>query len=230
MERTLLMLHGAIGASDQLERLSGEFSGAYGEVLFFDFPGHGCKAAEDAEFSIPYFANALLAWMEEKNVVQPDVFGYSMGGYVALYIASHFPGKLGKIVTLGTKFSWSGETALKEVKMLDPEKIKEKVPAFAAALEKRHSPGDWKTVLSKTTGMMLELGRDPALKKQDFLRIATPVLLTVGGKDTMVGREETEEVHRLVAGSQLHVFRDTPHPVEMIDAALVSREALNFFR
>ena len=54
-----------------------------------------------------------------------------MGGYVALQLANKHPKYVQKIITLGTKFAWDKETAAKEVKMLNPEKIEEKIPAFA---------------------------------------------------------------------------------------------------
>jgi pimeloyl-ACP methyl ester carboxylesterase len=51
-----------------------------------------------------------------------------MGGYVALKTAVLHPGRIEAIVTLGTKFHWDPENASNEVRMLNPEKIEEKVP------------------------------------------------------------------------------------------------------
>lgn len=94
-----------------------------------------------------------------------------MGGYVALWLAHQHPERVRKIVTLGTKFDWSPESARLEVKKLDAEKILEKVPAFALILETRHAPNDWKQLLSRTSTMMLALGSDPLLKDDHFPKI-----------------------------------------------------------
>ena len=67
---------------------------------------------------------------------------------------------INSIVTFGTKFNWSKEAAAKEVKMLNPEVIEEKVPKFAQMLKDTHAPNDWKTLLHKTAAMMKGLGRD----------------------------------------------------------------------
>ncbi|MBO9573200.1 MAG: alpha/beta fold hydrolase, partial [Chitinophagaceae bacterium] len=137
MKPHLLMLHGAIGASSQLQHIAGLLSPKY-EIHLFDFPGHGGKGLNEENFSIELFANAVVSFLEEQKIKQVNIFGYSMGGYVALYLARHHPELINKIITLGTKFHWNKETAANEVKMLDPEKIAVKVPSFAKALETLH--------------------------------------------------------------------------------------------
>ena len=221
----LLLLHGAIGASDQLMPLQAQFPGA----LLFDFPGHGGTTFPEA-FSIPVFAEAVLRRMDELQIAQSDFFGYSMGGYVALYLARHQPERVGKIVTLATKFAWDEATAQKEVKLLDPQKIAEKVPKLAAALEKRHAPNDWKLVLQRTAEMMLALGKEPSLKEEDFKQITHPVLLSVGDRDTIVSLEETIAVFRALPNARLAVHPDTPHPVEQVDVERVAAVAMNLLR
>lgn len=212
MSSPLLLLHGAIGAADQLTFLEALPQNSFA----FDFPGHGGKAFP-AAFSIRAFAESVLRWMDEKGFATVDIFGYSMGGYVALYLARHYPERVGKIFTLATKFAWDEATAAKEVKMLNPEKIAEKVPKFAAALEKRHAPLDWKEVLQRTADLMLALGKKPELTQEDFAAITHPVLLSVGDRDTMVSIEETMQVYRSLSNAQLLVFPNTVHPIEQIN-------------
>lgn len=214
---SLFLLHGAIGASDQLKPLQLHFPGSQ----LFDFPGHGGTSFPET-FSIPVFAAAVLRRMDEQQIAKADFFGYSMGGYVALYLARHSPDRVGKIVTLATKFAWDEATAQKEVKMLDPQKIAEKVPKFAAALEKRHAPNDWRVVLQHTAAMMLSLGKEPALKEEDFRQIQHPVLITVGDRDTMVSLEETIAVYRALPNAQFAVLPGTPHPIEQVSPEKIS--------
>ena len=76
--------------------------------------------------------------MNENYIQTIDIFGYSMGGYVALWLARFYPDRVGKIFTLGTKLKWNDEEAEKEIKMLNPEKVELKVPAFAQQLAERH--------------------------------------------------------------------------------------------
>ncbi|MFT5858565.1 MAG: pimeloyl-ACP methyl ester carboxylesterase [Flavobacteriaceae bacterium] len=77
-----------------------------------------------------------------------------MGGYVALSLAHQNPKLVNKIVTLGTKFDWNPSSTAKEVKLLNPSVISEKIPQFATHLEKEHAPLDWNKVVENTAKMM----------------------------------------------------------------------------
>jgi enterochelin esterase-like enzyme len=107
---------------------------------------------------------------------KPTVFGYSMGGYVALYLAHSQPTLLGNIITLGTKFEWTPKIAQKEIKMLDAKVIIEKVPKFAEALKTRHG-NDWELLLWKTATMMVDLGNTNALSLEDISLIENHVTI-----------------------------------------------------
>ena len=134
--KNIILLHGAIGAKDQLEPLAVELKQQGYNVFMLNFSGHG-QIPFQIHFSIEQFALELEQFIEANNLQRPTVFGYSMGGYVALYLAKQQPNILGNIIILGTKFEWSPAIAQKEVKMLDSKTIMEKVPKFAEALQKR---------------------------------------------------------------------------------------------
>jgi pimeloyl-ACP methyl ester carboxylesterase len=226
---SLLLLHGAIGTSSQLTPLQMEFSKHFTNVYVFDFPGHGGKEFPEGAFSIKVFAESVLEWMNENKIRCVDIFGYSMGGYVALYLARYYPQRVGKIMTLATKFDWNEETSVKEVKLLNPEKIVEKVPKFAAMLEKNHAPNDWKEVLRRTGEMMLALGKKPELSDEDFSKIENKILLTVGDRDAMVSVGETENVFRQMKNAEFKIVLDTPHPMEQVEVEKILELGKSFF-
>ena len=130
--KKLLLLHGAIGAASQFDKLKEELKDKF-EVYSLNFSGHGGEEMPDEKYSIELFADDAIKFIDKNKLEGIDVYGYSMGGYVALYIASKDKNKLGKIFTTATKFDWNEETSVKESKMLNPAKIEEKIPAFAKA-------------------------------------------------------------------------------------------------
>lgn len=222
----LLLLHGAIGVKDQLEPLADQLKGKY-HVHLLDFSGHGGTTLPDV-FSIPVFAADVLEYLKEKNIQKVSIFGYSMGGYVAMYLARHYPQVIDKIITLATKFHWDNETAQRESAMLNADKILEKLPAFAGQLEKRHAPNDWKTVLEKTKHMLLELGRDNTLNLKDYTHIAANSLLLLGDKDKMITREETLAVQKALLHAEFRLLADTQHPLEQVDTQLLAGIIVEF--
>ncbi|MFN8230133.1 MAG: alpha/beta fold hydrolase [Bacteroidia bacterium] len=145
--KNIILLHGAIGAADQLIPLENELTKQNFKVFKFSFSGHG-NTPFNNDFSIKQFAKELELFISENNLIQPAIFGYSMGGYVALYLVTQMPMLIGNIITLGTKFNWTEEIAKKEIQLLNPKTIIEKVPKFANALQQRH--GDcWINYLTK---------------------------------------------------------------------------------
>jgi pimeloyl-ACP methyl ester carboxylesterase len=219
--KTLLLLHGALGTQSQFETLKKLLQSKF-DVHTFDFEGHGARATEK-EYSMDLFAQNLKDYLDQHNLKNVLVFGYSMGGYVALRLAQQHPLYFEKIITLGTKFNWTPESAAKEVKMLDAEKIQEKVPAFAHALSKLHTATDWKQVLQKTAAMMLALGNGKASTDADFKRITVPCFMGVGDQDTMVSREETQQVTALIPNAQFYLLENTIHPVDKLDFEKVAK-------
>jgi pimeloyl-ACP methyl ester carboxylesterase len=140
-----------------------------------------------------------------------------MGGYVALWLAHQYPSRLNSVITLGTKFDWSPESAQREIKKMDQEKIQVKIPAFARLLEHRHAPNDWKELLRKTIGMMFELGQHPLLVEKILSTINHQVKILLGDQDDMADRNYSETVAMWLPKGEFHLLNNTPHPIEKVD-------------
>jgi len=227
--RHLIILHGAIGASVQLLPLAEALGDTY-KVHTPDFSGHGNSPLPDAPFSIPLFAADVLRYMEQHQLDKVSVLGYSMGGYAGMYLAIHHPGKIDRLIALGTKYEWSEAIAAKEIQMMDPGKIALKLPAFAATLAERHAVNGWKTVLARTTELMTAMGNDNPIKQEDYARVAIPVLLLLGDRDKMSGLEETAAVYRLLPDAQMGMLPGTPHPIEQVDIPMLSFMVKRFLK
>lgn len=215
----LVLLHGALGSLAQMAPLKSLFDGR--NVVLIDFPGHGIRVDELEGFSIEAFSKDLAKILDQ-NSEPIDLFGYSMGGYVALNLAKEKPEKFNSIATLGTKFQWDPEAASKEVKMLNPEKIGEKVPALAKQLADRHGENHWEEVVLKTAEMLEQMGHNPPLDDKGFKNIKVPVRLMLGDQDEMVSREETNKVDQLLPNSEFFLLENTPHPFEKVDHSNVA--------
>jgi pimeloyl-ACP methyl ester carboxylesterase len=211
----LLFLHGALYDSSTfgpiIERLTERIA-----PHAFDFPGHGSSPFPDDEFSIPLFAESTIREMDSLGIERTSIFGYSMGGYIGLWLARHHPGRIERVMTLGTKMEWNPDGAAREINMLDPEMIDIKVPQFGATLRARHGEGRWVEVLQRTALMMESLGGSPALPSEDLQQIETPVRIMVGDRDRMVTIEETVEAYRRLPHGELAVLPDTGHPLENV--------------
>ncbi len=224
----LLLLHGAVGASPQFEPLTPLLEGDY-QLHLLDFEGHGSSPPRGRPFRIEHFAENVGEYMTGRALASADIFGYSMGGYVALYLARHQSEKVRRVMTLGTKLAWRPEVAAREVKLLNPDKMLEKIPHFARALEERHTASGWRAVLSQTAEMLTALGEQPALKPEDWGQIKARVRLCLGDRDATVGTEETLAVYHALPQGELAILPDTPHPLEKVDPGRLARLLKDFF-
>jgi len=227
-KRDILLLHGALGSKEQFDQLKKGLS-PYFSVYDLNFEGHGGRFS-DRNFSIDVFTENLLEFLQEKNLNDVIVFGYSMGGYVALNLALNYPEKVKQIITLGTKFDWSREVSEREVRLLNPETIETKVPHFAQKLKEEHSPIDWKVVMKKTAEMMLRMGGGQKLVEKEFERIIHPIRIGIGNKDQMVSIKESEKISSLLPNAELVVLEEVPHPIEKIDSERLLNYILDSFK
>jgi esterase/lipase len=228
VKQCLLLLHGAISSGKQFDKLLLLLNDDFNMHVFI-FPGHGGKENPAEGFSIQLFAESLLNYVKKEKLESIFVFGYSMGGYVALYLAARYPNLFRKIFTLGTKMEWTKEIAAKETSQLNAEKIEEKVPAFAEALKQQHAPQDWKIVLQMTSEMLTGLGKNPALNKEDFEKIQIPVVVGLGDSDKMVTREESKRSVSYLKNGKFMLLENTQHPFERVEVALIEGKLKEFF-
>lgn len=226
MKKDLLLLHGAIGSKDQFSPLL-PFLEENFNCFSLNFNGHGDRELPDNAFSIELFADDVLQWMQEYNKQTIDIFGYSMGGYVALFLAHLYPEKVGKIFTLSTKYNWTEENSKQEVRLLNPEKIEEKIPKFAQLLDNRHK--DWKKVLHKTAEMMLVMGLSAPLTSKILKTIEHKVLVATGDSDLTATIQETINTYQLLQHGHVFIIPQCLHPFEQIDHEIIATHILKFF-
>ncbi|HZV70468.1 MAG TPA: alpha/beta hydrolase [Saprospiraceae bacterium] len=226
MENTLLLLHGALGSKEQFSALKQNLAPHF-EVYDFNFSGHG-NNTNTTEFSIEQFVQDTLTFLSLHDFEKVNIFEYSMGGYVALKLSIQYPEKVHKIMTLGTKMDWNKTSAEKEVSMLIPEIIEEKIPKFAENLRLVHMANDWKMILRKTADMMSALGNGAAMTADDFEKIINPVLICIGSADKMVSIEESDAVAQRLPNGELKIIPGFKHPMEMNDVEVLSGILLDF--
>jgi pimeloyl-ACP methyl ester carboxylesterase len=219
--KPLLILHGALGSGEQFKELCALLKSHY-KVHILNFSGHGGNSFPEQEFSIGLFGIDVLNYMEEKQIDRASFFGYSLGGYVAMYLAKKLSNKVESVITLATKYCWDKETAAREVKMLDAQKIEEKLPAFANQLKQRHAPNDWKLLLEKTSELFEGLGKKNELTENDYQTINAPALLLLGDRDKTVTFEETVKIYKTLPNAQLGILPGTPHQFEGVDCKLLA--------
>ncbi|MBX7241591.1 MAG: alpha/beta hydrolase [Bacteroidia bacterium] len=227
MKTDLILLHGALGSSETFSQIVPELE-KYFRVHRINFSGHGGRNFEQA-FGIPQFVAELNDYVSTKQLSHFSVLGYSMGGYVGLLYALENPGKVNRILTVGTKLHWTPEFAETQKKMLNPEKIMEKIPGYAAILDKNHQPQDWKILMNKTAGMMYDLGQNP-LDLSLFQTLDCTVMIGLAEMDNLVTEEECLNLVSFLKKGGMSKIPDSKHPFEQVNAEALMQLIHSFFK
>ncbi|MBP0437338.1 alpha/beta fold hydrolase [Tianweitania sediminis] len=85
----LLLIHGNSSAKEAFSAQFKAFSDRY-RVISFDLPGHGVSdnADPDRDYSVEAFADVAEDVLKALAVSHPSVFGWSLGGYIAIELAA----------------------------------------------------------------------------------------------------------------------------------------------
>jgi pimeloyl-ACP methyl ester carboxylesterase len=221
----LVLLHGALMTIDGF----GQVLPALAEnrqVIAVEQQAHGRTADIDRPFSYEQMADDTALLLQQLGIEQADVFGYSMGGAVALQIAMDHPQLVRKLVVGAAAYSNDGvyPEVLEGIEKLKPEDFAGSSwqESYARVAP---NPEDWPALLAKVQQLDKEFqGWSP----EAIASIEAPALVIVGDSD-IVRPEHAVEMFRLLGGgvpgdlgglprSQLAVLPGTTH-VTLVDRA-----------
>jgi len=114
----LIFLHGFNENSHVWDLIIPTISKQY-KTIIIDLPGFG-KSPLPSPLSLHYMANAVHRIIEELNLVKPIIVGHSMGGYVCLELAQHYPNLMsGSALFQSTAIADTSEKKENRIKTLD---------------------------------------------------------------------------------------------------------------
>lgn len=85
----LVLLHGFLADSRDFETIVNDLKQAY-QCIIIDLPGHGHSKAVTVH-TISDIADHIVAVLQHEKITQAIIYGYSMGGRVALQFACLYP-------------------------------------------------------------------------------------------------------------------------------------------
>jgi pimeloyl-ACP methyl ester carboxylesterase len=225
----LLLLHGGLFNIDLQfgDVLPGLAEGR--KVVATDFQAHGRTGDIDRPLTSAQLASDVIGLLQHLNIDQVDLFGFSVGGAVALQLAIEHPELVNKLIVSSVSFNPRGDRP--ENAEAVPELTVEMIagtPMEEDYKAKAPNPDDLQTLLDKLG--IYDKGF-PGWSDQQIRDIAAPTLITVGDCD-MVTLDHAVEFLRLRGGdvngdfvgvpqSQLAVFPGTTHFFGMARTNLV---------
>jgi pimeloyl-ACP methyl ester carboxylesterase len=224
----LLLLHGGLFDIDlQFGAVLPELS-RHRQVIAADFQGHGRTNDVDRPLSTTGLAGDVVGLLEHLQLDQVDVFGFSIGGAVALQLAIEHAALVRRLVVSSVSFHPEGERGqnTEAVGSMTVDMIAG-TPMEAAYRAKSPHPERLQDLLDKLGAYQA----GPGWSDDDIRGIAAPTLITVGDAD-MVKLDHAVRFLQLRGGdvngdfvgvpaSHLAVFPGTTHFFGMARTNLV---------
>jgi pimeloyl-ACP methyl ester carboxylesterase len=225
----LVLLHGAYMSIDAFGTLLPSLA-ATRQVIAAEMQGHGRTADIDRPLSYEQMADDIAALLAELGIASVDVFGYSMGGGIALQVAIRHPQLVRKLVVASATYNSEGmyPELLALFDTITPESFAD-TPMESEYQRLAPNPDDFPTLVAKLTELDKQIQDWPA---EDIQSIKAPTMLIVGDSD-VVRPEHALAMFRLLGGgvcgdlsglpnARLAVLPGTTHVgvIEQIDLLL----------
>jgi pimeloyl-ACP methyl ester carboxylesterase len=223
--RPLLVLHGSFMTIELLGNLVPELARTR-QVIAVELQGHGHTADIDRPITYEALADDAAALLRHLGIATADVYGYSLGGGVALQLALRHPELVRKLVVVSASYTSDGmyPDVLSGIEHLTPD-LFDGTPWRAAYDRVAPDPAAFPGLVAR----LKQLDLTPFAWPEAAIRaIAAPTLVVIGDADG-TRPEHAVELFRLRGGgvfgdlaglpaAQLAVLPGTTH-VGMLERA-----------
>lgn len=191
----LILLHGNGEDHTYFQHQIEAFSENH-RVIAVDTRGHGHSPRGEAPFTIRQFAEDLHHFLEEHQIRQADILGFSDGGNIALVFALKYPEYVHKLILNGANLNPRGVRPLVQI----PIEIGYRFASlFATRSEKAKAQAE----------MMGLMVNDPNIPPQELAGLNVRTLVIAGTED-MIKASHTRQIHVKLPDSKL-VFLEGDH-------------------
>lgn len=215
----LILIHGALGSSDEFNAITPILSERF-NVILYEIPHHVKRSDSNTVLEIEELRSDLEEFISKTG--NSFIYGFSLGGYLALSLAQRGNKNIKGIITQGTKLDWTPEIAKKEISTLNVDFLKSKAKPFYDYLLDLHG-AYLPQLLEKTAKFMLALGNSPVITEKSVQNIQCPVRMLRGGKDRMVSKSETEIICNAIRNSYYFEIPSFIHPIGFLNYKHVAR-------
>jgi pimeloyl-ACP methyl ester carboxylesterase len=202
------LLHGSFGFVEGWATVLPALTKTH-QVIAVELQGHGHTNDLDRPLTSEQMAEDVAALLQQLKIKDADLFGYSMGGTVALGVAIRHPELVRKLATLG---SCAG--SLKDAFELEAYQQFQSLPAdFAPPVLKEPydrmspDPTQWPMLVAKIKNM----GRDSKGYSATELKTIKAQALIMFGDREGIRLEHAVEMYRLIPNAQLAIFPGGDH-------------------
>lgn len=212
---TVLLLHGAGGCTRMdtaplMRRLESDF-----HVLAVDFSGHGASDMPDASFSADLFADNARSVLDFFDVERADIFGFSMGGTMALRFAHQHPKRVRRLAVHGANIDWTPKRAKAMQSRFNANRVANEYPHYAEQLDRLHA--DWRTLFRRLRAFIASLPDRAGALTDMAVQVHHSTLVSAVDRDDLFPLEAPLHLYRQLPNSRLALIPGEQHALPAVD-------------
>ena len=191
-----------------------------------DLLGHGGREVPDA-LKFDEMSEDVVRWLDRERIDRAYLFGYSFGGYLALYLARFYPERVRAVISVIVKHVYDVAAIGHIVHLAGPERVRRNGNPRLAELERMHGTDQWAKVTENTATLFQSFSGGAPLAIDDFRAIRQPVLLLAAG-NSLVPLADSRALAALLPNARLGLFPGSAHPIRNVALATTMRAAKDF--
>jgi 3-oxoadipate enol-lactonase len=220
----ILFAHGMTGAGradwyQLVARLSPAFC-----CIVPDLRGHARSDFREEDFSYQGMRDDLKGLLDELDVTNPHLIGFSLGAEVLLELELTWPGTAASMTLIGATTGPPPGAQRPAGRMAEAD-----YPDWPDSLkrlqERHHGPDHWRTIMRLVTE---DWWTRSAFTEDQLAAIGCPILLISGEGEMAFKREQTRHFAAINPRARYVEIPDAGHPVHVEQAATVNELILDF--
>jgi|GEM_PF-6769234 len=234
----LLLLHGWAVHGGMYEGIRAHLEEHF-ELLVPDLRGHGYSTTPKGRWEIEHFADDLVSALDQLDIDEVHLGGYSMGGFVALALAQKIPERISRMAIMCSAARQGDNTRRSLV--LAQAAFSVLPPSTMQVLTKRllagpGAPEEFGRVLQWLLGYNTRAGISGAaraMRKADLrpglAGLHHPTLVVTAEHDTAISRRASRELVELLPNVTHRHWDDAGHALVASHGDQLARELIEFF-
>jgi pimeloyl-ACP methyl ester carboxylesterase len=212
----VLVLHGGTGSLEDMHKQIRALA-ATRFVVAVDSRSHGRSTDSDAPLSYALMADDMLKLLDQLNIRQTDIVGWSDGGIIGLDLAMHHAERVGRLVAIGANYDVDGLSEKLDLNGPIPP-----VPRFYSRTAP--DPAHWPELYRKVVTMW---ATQPHYTIAGLGKIKAPVLVIAGEFD-VIKPAHTDQLAHAIPNAEEAIIKGGTHDVVSDQADAVNARILAF--
>ena len=216
--KTIIVLHGLMGALSNFDATFNHFSKKGYQVLIPELPIYSLPLLQT---NVKNMAKFLLEFMEFKKLEKAILLGNSLGGHIGLYFTKHYQEKVEALVLTGSSGLYESAMGDSFPKRGNYEYIEQKAKDvfYDPAIATKELVDDvFKTVNDRSAVIRTLSIAKSAIRHNmadDLPNMTQPTCLIWGKQDSVTPPEVAEDFHKLLPDSDLYWIDKCGHAAMM---------------